>query len=75
MDKRNYIEELNEDTKKYFRILSKDFPDFLNDYIYTAEMQRLEGINQICGVYWRKEGIYENMYSVLKHSSVVLEKL
>lgn len=68
MDKRNYIEELNEDTKKYFRILSKDFPDFLNDYIYTAEMQRLEGINQICGVYWRKEGIYENMYSVLKHS-------
>ena len=40
----------------------------LNDYIYTPEMQQLDGINQICGAYWRKENIYEDMYSVLKHS-------
>jgi len=31
-------------------------------------MQKLDGINQICGGYWRKEKIYINMYSVLMHS-------
>lgn len=64
----NYMEEVTENTKKYYSILSKDFPDFLNDYIYTPEMQKLDGINQICGGYWRKEKIYINMYSVLMHS-------
>lgn len=52
----------------YYEILSKDFPEFLNDYIETPEMQKLDGVNQICGAYWRKENIYENMYSVLNHS-------
>ena len=66
---KNYFEEQNENTKQYFSILSKDFPDFLNDYIYTPEMQRLGGVNQICGDYWRRGNIiYEDMYSVLRHS-------
>ena len=65
---KNYIEQVNENIKKYYSILSKKFPNFLNDYIYTPEMQKLDGINQICGAYWRKENIYEDMYSVLKHS-------
>ena len=64
----SYMENLDETTKMYYTILSKDFPEFLNEYIYTPEMQRLDGINQICGGYWRKEHIYQNMYSVLKHS-------
>lgn len=66
--KKNCIDEQKDNTKKYFKILSRDFPDFLNDYIYTPEMQKLEGINQICGAYWRKPNIYNNMYSVLMHS-------
>ena len=65
---KNYKEQVNEKMKEYYSILSDDFPQFLNDYIYTAEMQKLDGINQICGAYWRKENIYEDMYSVLKHS-------
>lgn len=64
----NYINQVNENTKQYYKILSKEFPEFLNDYIYTPEMQKLDGINQICGAYWRKPNIYEDMYSVLKHS-------
>lgn len=56
----NYMEKVTENTKKYYSILSKDFPDFLNDYIYTPEMQKLDGINQICGGYWRKANIYKN---------------
>ena len=59
---------MNENIKEYYSILSEDFTEFLNDYIYTQEMQRLDGINQICGDYWKKENIYEDMYSVLKHS-------
>lgn len=65
---KNYKEQVNEKMKEYYSILSDDFPQFLNDYIYTPEMQKLDGINQICGAYWRKENIYEDMYSVLKHS-------
>ena len=65
---KNYIEQQTENIKRYYKILSKDFPLFLNDYIYTSEMQKLDGINQICGGYWRKENIYEDMYSVLIHS-------
>lgn len=64
----NYIESQSENTKLYYSILSKEFPEFLNDYIYTKEMQKLEGVNQICGAYWRLNNIYEDMYSVLKHS-------
>ena len=48
---KNYIEQVNENTKEYYSILSEDFPQFLNDYIYTPEMQKLDGINQICGAY------------------------
>lgn len=65
----NYIESVDDNTKKYYKILSKEFPEFLNDYIYVPEMQRLDYINQICGAYWRKENIYgKDMYSVLRHS-------
>lgn len=63
-----YIDEINETTKKYYKILSKDFPEFLNEYIVVPEMQRLDYIGQICGGYWRRENIYEDLYSVLKHS-------
>lgn len=42
---KKYIEQLNENIKKYYSILSEDFPEFLNDYIYTPEMQKLDGIN------------------------------
>lgn len=68
MRNKYYIENLDQKTRKYYSILSKNFPEFLNDYIFTPEMQKLDGINQICGSYWRKENIYDDMYSVLKHS-------
>jgi len=64
---KSYLEFQSEETKNYFNILSKEFPEFLNDYIYTKEMQRLEGIEQICGGYWRIKDRHKE-YSVLKHS-------
>ena len=34
-----YLETLNPILKEYYSILSKDFPDFLIDYIATPRMQ------------------------------------
>ena len=31
---RSYINEVSKETREYYKILSKDFPEFLNDYIY-----------------------------------------
>ena len=38
-----YLENLNEETKKYFKILSPQFPEWLLEYINTPEMQRIHG--------------------------------
>ena len=35
--------------KRYFEILSREFPLWLLDYINTPEMQRLKDISQACG--------------------------
>ena len=66
-----YIDRLSDFRKNYYHILSKEFPEFLDDYINTKEMLRLEGVNQICGSYWRKKNIFNNKYSVLDHSIAV----
>ena len=66
-----YIDRLSDFRKDYYHILSKEFPEFLDDYINTKEMLRLEGVNQICGSYWRKKNIFNNKYSVLDHSIAV----
>ena len=34
----NYFEKLDRTIKEYFNILSKEIPDFLDDYINTPEM-------------------------------------
>lgn len=38
-----YLENLNEETKQYFKILSPEFPEWLLEYINTPEMQRIHG--------------------------------
>ena len=55
----NYFQTLPTQTKEYFKILSKEVPEFLEEYIETPEMKKLDGVNQICGGYWRKENIFE----------------
>lgn len=76
----NYFEEYNWskilsmypetkwDTKEYHKILSPDFPDFLNDFINLPIMKRLEGIGLLCGTDWTP--LYKNRfyYSRLDHS-------
>ena len=59
------------ETTDYFKILSLDFPDWLDDYIDTKELQTQKYISTTCGT------IYSNMfgnnifYSSLDHSIAV----
>jgi hypothetical protein len=52
----------------YHKILSPDYPDWLDDYIATPEMQRIDKISMSCGTDY--SGLYNNTYwySNLDHS-------
>jgi len=64
----DYIETLNDEIKEYYKILSKDFPEFLYEYINTKEMIRIAGTGCACGTDWTN--IFNNKfyYSNLAHS-------
>lgn len=64
----NYWNNLNEEVKEYFNILSPEFPRWMLEYIDTAEMQRLNGISISCGTPYSK--VYNDKYyhSSLSHS-------
>ena len=58
---------MEENLKKYLNMLEKNFPEFLNDYINTKEMQRLGYISVSCGTIYSK--LYDlGYYSSLSHS-------
>lgn len=66
----NYIDTLNETIKSYYKILSEDFPEFLNEYINTPEMLKQGKISVSCGTIYSK--MYNQMwYSSLDHSIAV----
>lgn len=66
----NYIDTLNETIKSYYKILSEDFPEFLNEYINTPEMLKQAKISVSCGTIYSK--MYNQMwYSSLDHSIAV----
>ncbi|MBO4628728.1 MAG: hypothetical protein J5687_02130 [Treponema sp.] len=56
------------DIKKYHKILSPDYPDYLGKYIALPVLQRLRGVGLLCGTDWTK--LYKNRfyYSRLDHS-------
>ena len=64
----NYIEGLRDEIKQYYKILSKEFPEFLYNYINTHEMQRIKGSSIVCGTDWTN--LYHNKfyYTNLEHS-------
>ena len=64
----NYFNNLNEEVKEYFKILSPEFPNWLIDYIETPEMKRIDGISIFCGTDYTK--LFDNKfwYSNLDHS-------
>lgn len=63
-----YLENLNEEVKQYFKILSPEFPNWLLEYIETPEMQRINGTSMNCGTDYSKLFNNRYWYSNLDHS-------
>lgn len=63
-----YYEKLNETIKEYFKVLSKDFPEFLYEYIDTPPMQRIGKIGCGCGTDYTKVFDHKFFYTNLEHS-------
>lgn len=63
-----YLENLNEEVKQYFKILSPEFPKWLLEYIETPEMQRINGTSMSCGTDYSKLFNNRYWYSNLDHS-------
>ena len=67
----NYIDSLEPLIKDYYKILSEDYPEFLNEYINTPRMQKQNGISVSCGTYYAKMHNIKLWYSSLEHSVAV----
>ena len=65
-----YFENLDKQTKEYFKILSPEIPEFLEEYIDTEPMQKQAGISVSCGTIYSKM-FDELWYSSLDHSVAV----
>lgn len=66
-----YFENLEEEIKQYFEILSEEIPSFLYDYIDTPEMKKQDGITTSCGTMYSKLFGSRRRFSSLDHSIAV----
>lgn len=62
----NYYDNLNDEVRNYFRILSPKFPEWLLEYIDTYEMRRIGTISMSCGT----DG--EKLYVADTHNNRIL---
>ena len=63
-----YYNNLDEERKEYFKILSPIFPEWLLEYIDCEEMLRLAGISMLCGTDYSNMYDYKSFNSTLDHS-------
>ena len=63
-----YYNNLNDEIKEYFSILSPEFPGWLLEYIDTPEMERIGKISMSCGTDYSKCFNVKYWYSNLDHS-------
>lgn len=64
----SYYNNLSTQKKEYFKVLSADFPKWLEDYINTEEMQRIGNISMDCGCCYTNLFEKHPWYSNLDHS-------
>ena len=64
----NYLDNLNDEVKEYFSILSPVFPYWLLEYINTKEMNRISKISMSCGTDYSPCFDINYFYSNLDHS-------
>lgn len=65
---KEYLDNLNDEIKEYFKILSPEFPEWLLEYIDTPEMKRISNISLSCGTDYFGGYDIEYWYSNLEHS-------
>lgn len=63
-----YLDKISDETRMYYKILSEEFPEFLEEYIETPAMLRLDGISMFPGGDHTKILNIKNFNSRLKHS-------
>ena len=63
-----YYNQLNSEVKEYFKILSPNYPEWLEEYIDTKEMQRIGKISMSCGTDYSNCFHIRYWYSNLDHS-------
>ena len=64
------MQNKNELIKEYFKVLSPDYPEWLDEYINTERMQKQQYVSVTCGKVYSKLFDYED-YSSLDHSIAV----
>lgn len=64
----DYLNNLNDEVREYFSILSPEFPEWLLEYINTPEMERISKISMSCGTDYSKCFNIRYWYSNLDHS-------
>ena len=67
----SYIEKTSKLIRDYYKILSPDFPEWLNEYIETERMQKQQYISVTCGKVYAKLFGYKDDYNSLEHSIAV----
>lgn len=67
-EQHKYLDSINNETRDYFKILCKEFPDQLFDYIDTPEMQRIGKISISCGTDYSALFNIKYFNSNLEHS-------
>ena len=63
-----YLDNLNDEVRDYFSILSPTFPKWLLKYIDIPEMERIGKISMSCGTDYSKCFNLRYWYSNLDHS-------
>ena len=67
----DYYNNLNQTIKDYFKVLSNDFPKWLNDYINTKELLSQQYISVTCGTIYSDLFESDFFFSSLDHSVAV----
>ena len=49
-----YYDKLRKEIKEYFKMLSPDYPEWLNEYIETKELLKQDDVNTTCGLRYTK---------------------
>ena len=67
----DYIEGIGTSKMTYFKVLENNFPIWLNEYINTKEMLRLQYVSTSCGKIYSKMFNIKTNYNTLDHSIAV----